>query len=259
MTPGKAAELFARVGSMAPSKSSLDRLPKALGQRWEEERETFESALRDALEVPEGATTVAVSIDGVLAPVDGANSPTDVHRKAAKEGRQSKGPAGYRELGCATLAFCDDKGDLLSALRFGRSPESKKLTLKDTLRRDLAHVLAQHPNLRLGKISDAGGDNWEFFDTLPEGPTILNFSHASEHLAAALTAVHGEGTMKSRHQFEALRERLLLEEDGAEAVINALTYLRRKHPRIARVALELRYFRKNKERMRYADWKKQDS
>lgn len=255
MTPGKAAELFGRVGSMTPSKSSLDRLPKSLGARWEANREEFESALRDALEVPEGATTIAVSIDGVLAPVDGANSPTDVRRKAAKEGRQSKGPAGYRELGCATLAFCDDNGELISAIRFGRGPESKKLTLKDTLRRDLAHILAQHPDLRLAKIADAGSDNWEYFDTLPEGPTILDFVHATEHLAAAVTAVHGEGTMKTRHEFERLRERLLTESDGAKAVINALTYLRQKHPRIARIAQELRYFRKNRERMRYAEWK----
>jgi hypothetical protein len=35
MTPQKAENLFARVGNMDPSKSSLDRLPKALGERWE--------------------------------------------------------------------------------------------------------------------------------------------------------------------------------------------------------------------------------
>jgi len=34
MTPQKAEELFGRVGNMDPSKSSLDRLPKALGARW---------------------------------------------------------------------------------------------------------------------------------------------------------------------------------------------------------------------------------
>jgi hypothetical protein len=155
MTPKKAEELFARVGNMEPSKSSLDRLPKALGERWEQAREGFEQVLREALVVPEGACTIAVSIDGVLAPIDGGRSPTEVRGVAAAEGRQSKGPAGYREIGCATLAFCDDKGDLLSAIRFGRGPEPKKLTLKDTLRRDLAHLLEQRPDLRLCKVTDA--------------------------------------------------------------------------------------------------------
>ena len=259
MTPQKAEELFERVGNMAPSKSSLDRLPKALGARWEAEREKYEAVLREAIVVPEGATTLAVSIEGVLAPIDGGNSPTDVRREAAAEGRRSKGPAGYREVGCATVAFCDDKGDLISAIRFGRGPESKKLTLKETLKRALAHVLAQRPDLRLAKITDAGSDNWEYLATLPEGPEILDFFHATEHLAAALAAVTGDGTFATRHKFEALRERLLMEDDGVDAVINALTYLRRKHPRIQRVAQELRYFRKNRKRMRYAEWRRQGS
>jgi 6-phosphogluconate dehydrogenase len=38
MTPQVAEELLARTGNMEPSKSSLDRLPKALNERWEDER-----------------------------------------------------------------------------------------------------------------------------------------------------------------------------------------------------------------------------
>jgi hypothetical protein len=256
MTPQKAEDLFARVGNMEPSKSSLDRLPKAIGARWEAKREHYEQTLREALVVPDDARTVAVSIDGVLAPIDGGSSPTQVRADAASEGRLSKGPAGYREMGCATLAFCDDKGDLISAIRFGRGPEPKKLALKETLRRDLAHVLAQRPDLRLAKITDAGSDNWEYTATLPEGPEILDFFHATEHLATALAAVHGDGTFATRHKFEALRERLLTDDRGAEAVIRALAYLKRKHPRLSVLARELAYFRHNKHRMRYAQWKR---
>lgn len=257
MTPKKAEELFDRVGNMSPSKSSMDRMPKALGKRWEQDREKYEQVLREAIEIPEEAKSVAVSIDGVLAPIDGGNRPTDVRGAAASEGRLCKGPVGYREIGCATLAFCDEKGDMISAIRFGRGPESKKVALKDTLSKDLEHVLAQRPDLRLAKIADAGGDNWEYFATLPEGPEILDFFHATEHLAAAIAAVHGDGTFATRHKFEFLRERLLTEDDGVNAVINALAYLHRKHPRKKRVGQVLRYFRKNRKRMRYAEWKRE--
>jgi hypothetical protein len=257
MTPQKAEDLFGRVGNMEPSKSSLDRLPKALGERWEAEREKYEQVLREAIVVPEEAYSIALSIDGVLAPIDGGASPTEVRASAASEGRRSKGPAGYREMGCATLAFCDVKGDLISAIRFGRGPESKKLTLKETLRKDLAHVLEHHPELKLAKITDAGGDNWEYTATLPPGPEILDFFHATEHLAAAIAAVYGDGTIATRHKFELLRERLLMEDCGAEAVIDALAYLKRTHPRLAKVTKVLAYFRKNKNRMRYAQWKRE--
>jgi hypothetical protein len=254
MTPQSGEELFERVGNMDPSKSSLDRLPKALGERWEAGRETYEQVLREAIVVPDEAFTVAVSIDGVLAPIDGGTKPRELRSDAESQGRLCKGPVGYREIGCATLAFCDAKGDLISAVRFGRCPEPKKVTLKDTLRRDLAHVLAARPDLRIAKISDAGGDNWEYMATLPEGPEILDFFHATEHLAAALAAVYGDGKLETRHKFESLRERLLTEERGVDAVINALQYLRSKHKRIKTIGTVLRYFRKNRHRMRYAEW-----
>ena len=69
--------------------------------------------------------------------------------------------------------------------------------------------------------------------------------------------MHGEGTFATRYKFEELRERLLMDDDGAKSVIGALVHLRNKHPRIKRVATVLAYFRKNKHRMRYAEWKRQ--
>ena len=125
MTPQKAEDLFGRVGNMEPSKSSLDRLPKALVERWEANREKYEEVLRDAIVVPENAHSIAVSIDGVLAPIDGGERPTEVRANAEAEGWTSKGPAECREMGCATLAFCDAKGDLISAIRFGRAPSRR--------------------------------------------------------------------------------------------------------------------------------------
>lgn len=42
LTPQESEELFAMLGNMAPSKSTLDRLPKALHARWEAHRVAFE-------------------------------------------------------------------------------------------------------------------------------------------------------------------------------------------------------------------------
>jgi hypothetical protein len=90
MTPQKAEELFERVeGGMQPSKSSLDRLPKLVSERWESEREEYEAALRDAIVIPEGAVSVAVSIDGVMAPMEGTK-PVEKRNAAADEGRICK-------------------------------------------------------------------------------------------------------------------------------------------------------------------------
>ena len=45
-------------GGLKPSKSSLDRLPKQLGQRWERERIEFEDVLRAQERVPAEAVSM---------------------------------------------------------------------------------------------------------------------------------------------------------------------------------------------------------
>jgi len=257
MTPKKSEELFERVGNMDPSKSSIDRLPKLLSERWEGDRAALEAALRDGLEIPEGTVSIAVSLDGVLAPIDGGNSPTQVRADAAAEGRTSKGPAGYREAGCATVAFCDAKGDLLGAIRMARAPETKKATLKQMLVNEVSAVLAKQPNLKLVKVADGAADNWDFLSSplLPAGEEALDFFHASEHLHAAIAAAYGDGTRETRHRHETLRETLRDEVDGADKVIRALKHLTAKHPQKKSIAVELAYFRKNRRRMHYAELK----
>lgn len=256
MTPQAAAETFATVGSMTPSKSSLDRLPKRLSEVWEASREEHEAALRDAIVVPEGAVSVAVSIDGVLAPIDGGRRPAEVRDAAAREGWTSKGPAGYREVGCATLTFCDDNGDMLGAIRMARAPEPNKRTLKDTLAADLIAVLKNAPQLKVAKIADGVDDNWSFLsEELPDGAEALDFFHASEHLHAAIAAAYGDGTTKTRHRYEELREILRDEPGGVGRVIRALDHLRKQHPRSEHLRRCAAYYRKHKHRMDYAGLK----
>ena len=48
-----------------------------------------------------------------------------------------------------------------------------------------------------------------------------------------------------------------MDDDGAKAVIAALVHMKRKHPRLTKIAKVLAYFRKNRHRMRYAEWKRE--
>lgn len=90
--PQKASELFERIGNMTPSKSTLDRLPKSLSKVWEADRNNYEAMLREATEVPSGTHTIAVFIDGVLAPmVDGGRA--DKRKEAAARGQLTIGRA----------------------------------------------------------------------------------------------------------------------------------------------------------------------
>jgi hypothetical protein len=256
MTPALAEELFERVGSMAPSKSSLGRLPKEVSGRWESDRKHFEAALREVTTIPEATASIAVSIDGVLAPMNDGGA-VQVRERAASDGRLSKGPAGYREIGCATISFCDEDGEMISAIRIARMPEFKKATLKASLLEELRCIWERRPDLRVIKIADAAADNWDFLGKIPIGEELIDFWHAAEHLGHAIAAAYGDGTLKTRHRFAELRDTLLEIDDGVERVIRSLDHLRRQHPRSKTIADALQYFRKHRKRMRYAAMKSQ--
>jgi len=254
LTPKESEEMFALVGGMNPSRSLLDGLPKQLSERWEGERLTFEAQLREEEGVPKEAAIVAVSLDGVMLPMKDGEREAKRQRAAAAE-KHLRGPFGHREVGCATLTFYDRGGERLRTLRLARMPESKKTTLKETLAAELAKVLAERPHLRLVKIADGARDNWTYLsEALPRGREIVDFYHAAEHLHAALAAAYGETSLKGRSQFEKLRHVLRYESKGVDKVIRALLYLRSRHPRSKKIAAELKYFRRNRRRMRYAGW-----
>lgn len=252
LTPQEAETVLGELGNMRPSKSSLDRLPKALSARWEAGRETFEAGLRRPFEISEQAYMVSVSLDGVMVPMkDGERA--EKRQQARDCGKRARGPAGYQEAGCGTLSFFDAAGERLDTVRMARMPEAKKATLKTMLAAELQDVLAQRPDLRLVKLADGAKDNWSFLSgELPEGVELIDFYHAAEQLKDAFDAAYGENNPKAIAQFEKHRHTLRHDPDGTDKVIRALAYLRRKHQRRQRIAQVLRYFRRNRSRMGYA-------
>ena len=253
MTPSEGEVLLRELGNMAPSKSSLDRLPKGLSARWEASREGFESTLREATMVPEEAVTVAVSLDGVMVPMKDAQRAQKRERSRAA-GRRMKGPAGYQEAGCATLSFYDADGERLDTASLARMPEPKKATLKTMLSAELETVLGRRPELHVVTVADGAHDNWRYLDTLaPEATAVVDFYHATEQLKSGLDARYGENDARGRAQFHKLRHLLLDDPNGVEKVIRALDYQHKKYPRRTRIGEVLRYFRRNRHRMRYAD------
>jgi hypothetical protein len=248
--PAEAEEFFARHVGMSPSRSSLDRLPKALSAHWEDARPQYEADVRAVEVVPAVAVAVAVSLDGVLTPMkDGGRA--DKRAATAAEGRPTKGPAGYREVGVGTVSLYDADGERLSTVVQGRMPESKKAELKASLAEELQHIRAQRPDLVVVKVADGARDNWTWLSRVaPGGIEVVDYFHAAQHLRTAVDAAHGEGTPRALAVAAKLRERLLTP-NGVESVIRSLRHLATSHPKSKVLRRELAYFRNNRRRMRY--------
>jgi hypothetical protein len=251
LTPKEGEELFDLLGNMTPSKSTLDRLPQALSVHWEPQRPHFAATLRQQEAIPAEAVAMAVSLDGVMAPMqDGERQAKRPHARA--KGQMPRGPAGYQEVGCATVSYYDRHGERLCTRRMARMPESNKATLKSQLTAEVMGALIQRPALRVVKVADGAPDNWSSLgQTLPFGAEGLDFSHAAAHLGDALGAAYGEGTPQYQARFATLREVLRDAPEGVDTVMGALCRLRTRSPRRQAIHKALAYFRAHRHRMHY--------
>ena len=257
LTPKESEELFELIGNMTPSKSTLDRLPKGLSIHWEAQRPRFEDALRKQETVPPEAVSMAVSLDGVMAPMkDGKRQAK--RQEARTKGKSPSGPSGYQEVGCGTVSYYDRFGERLVTRRMARMPETNKVTLKSQLTHEVINALIERPNLRVVKVADGASDNWTYLgETLPFGEEVLDFYHAADHLSDALKGVYKEGTPKYQERLTTLREVLRDTPQGVDKVIKALCRLRSRYPRRQAIHKTIAYFREHRHRMRYSDLQEQ--
>jgi hypothetical protein len=259
-TPKEAATLIAEWGGMEPSSSSLDRLPKALSEKWETERQAFEAELRSQEQIPREAVAVGVSLDGVLVPLKKGEHAAETAAHPGDD-KSAQGPAGYKEVGCGTVSFYDPDGERLKTVRYARMPEPKKASLKSELEAELKSILNVRPDLKLVLLADGAVDNWSFLEGLPKclgrvrdpGKEAVDLFHVLERVKKALDAYYGEDSSDSRAEFVRMRIWLREKDDGAERVIRALRYRRDRSTGSAKkaIAAQIEYFEKRKEKMRY--------
>jgi len=269
MTSAESAALFREFGIEGPSSSTCDRIPKIVGKGWEAHRVEWEEALRAAETVPEEATVLAASLDGVMVPDKEAQREAKVEREKKKKNlsKATGGPAGYREVGCGTVSLFaqEDEGPKrLQTIRYGRAPEAKKKTLTEQLEAEVEAILATRRDLILVALADGAEENWRFFD----GPRwagatkIVDYGHASQHLKTGLAAYYGEESVEGRAEYERLKVILKEQADGVGTVIEALLKLERSLRARARASArqkklvrgERKYFENQRERMDYATY-----
>jgi len=263
LPPRTAAELFEEIGGMKPSHMTINQQPKTISERWETHRLVWENTLRQAEDIPVDMATLAVSLDGVMAPV----RQDDGTKKAISPGKQASGPRGYREIGCGSVSLYNQEGERLQTVRYGRMPEHKKATLRQQLTAECQHIAQQAPHLKVVKLADGARDNWDYLSTLELGlPAadieqieIVDFCHAADHLKNGCDAIWFRDPDQCQAEFESLRLALKEEDGGADKVIDTfiagLTSLSAKGQEA--LQKELTYFRNQRPRMEYAAYLRQ--
>ena len=265
LTPGESEALFDELEGMRPSRASLDRLPKTLSAQWENQRQEWETALRTQETVPAEAAAMAVSVDGVMIPMkDGA---VDRIAKQTEPGKHASGPTGNQEVGCGTVVLYDAEGERVQTVRYGRMPESKKVTLQQQLHAEVSSIVALRPDLIRVYLADGAKDNWRLLNEIERAlnlpvqtcVNIVDFYHACEHLKNGCDAAWGESTPRGKAEFERLKTLLKEADQGADQVIRVLKYRfgRARGTKRQRLEQELTYFRNQRPHMDYAEYLRQ--
>jgi hypothetical protein len=239
VTPAEAKRLFDELGGMTPSSSSLTRLPGKLNAIIEKRPQELLNKLNEQLAVPEQATTVSVSLDGVM---------------IATRDQVLPGDSKWGEASCGTISYSDAQGEVISTQYFARMPEYKKRSLKKQLAGTMEVILQKRPDLSVVKVADGARDNWKFLEgQLGEGDSVLDYYHASQHLYEAMEAIHGTSSAQAQKWHKKYRKILRDDPKGITKVINHLQYKSTRKVRDAEgLATQIRYFKNNKRRCQYA-------
>lgn len=214
-------------GGMSPSRTKLEHLPTRVNQTVKQHREELEAELRSNYEIPQEAVSVGVSLDGVMVMLV-VNNRKVLADKAKKAGRQVRGPIGSSEASVGSVSFYDAKGERLMTRRFARMPEEGKKTLKNILRREVAHIRRLRPDLVLVAISDGAPNNWTFLESLRPDHQIVDFYHTMEHIKRRLDAALGVNKPRNQEVYAQMRQTLLEVPDGHKRVFEALEALEKE-------------------------------
>lgn len=190
----EAAEIGARIGAMDYSAPSFQHVARYLGEVWEEGRDTYETAVVEAEEIPVEATSASVAIDRVSLLM---NEDDELN---------------WRMAYCGCVTMYDAAGEPLQCWRYGRLHGDAPI-LRESMEWDVKTLLEKRPDLDLITLSDGAPEMGAILDAdYPDAPRLVDFYHLIEKLSAAAKAFLGaENASKTLAKWKLS----LLNEDGA--------------------------------------------
>jgi hypothetical protein len=267
LSPSGTRELLGKVLVRAPSEKAIRRVVADVGQWAEEGWDELEYRVAEEAPLPEGDTLV-VSIDGVNVPMREEGVKTG--RPAERPGVRDKNETTtiWREAGVGTISIYNagDGGDIapekLATRCSARMPEPGMDTSFDQQSWAASELSRERSFSEVVVICDGKPSLWKTIDQIPlyAGATqILDFFHVTEHLSRAAEAIFGKKDEKANRWYGKYRALLLEDEGGLESLLRSLRYYRRAlrsgSERRKIVDRVLRYFGRNRERMRYAEFR----
>ena len=142
-----------------PSRSTLERVAKAMGTAARRVAPQIERRVRQAERVPEGAVAIVLGLDRTAVPMeeDLADGTPPKRRRTTPYVRTPPAPVtvNYRMAYVGTVSFHDAEGTELATRHYGAAAhEAPTDRLVRPMLADLRHALQQMPTLAVGVVQD---------------------------------------------------------------------------------------------------------
>jgi hypothetical protein len=256
-----------------PSRSTLERMAKAIGTEAKTEAPRIEPVLRRAERLPEEARGVSLGLDRTSVPMEEdrpKDSPPKTRRKERTKAYVRKKPepvdVNYRMAYVGTISLVDKAGEELVTRRYVARPDAEPDEVVDKLMADLRNDLRQDSSLEVGVVQDGAPELWGAVGRGLEKTVekkwsgVIDRYHLDERLAAALQLVEPRGDERKK-QLAAWNEDL---DTSDRAIERIQEWLGDRIPKAemkgddeaGKYLAHLVYLENNHARMRYATHKR---
>lgn len=150
-----------------PSRSTLERLGKAVGTQVTQAAPRLEPRVRQAETLPDAAHAVSVGVDRTTVPMEEVRSPStppSTHRKRRTTPYVRTPPppidVKYRMAYVGTVSVVDAAGEALVTRRYAISSVDDPAALVERMMADVRRAREQDPRLPVGVVQDAAPELW---------------------------------------------------------------------------------------------------
>ena len=270
VTPAETETMLQKCALFQPSSTAIKNIVNEMGE-WVEEHV---SAVREQMKIddaaPENTRVLAASLDG-------ANVPLREHgpkrgRPGERPGKQENTSQGttYKNAMVGSITHYGEvpegqKSPARLASRYlARMPEDRAPTFKAAFERTLEDAESMLPEgIDKVLVCDGARGLWKYIEDnerFAQYEKILDYFHAAEHLSALSEALFGKKSEAGTKWYDKYREKLLNEDLAAHAIISSADYYlaqnKRSKAEHADALREQTFFRRNKHRMTYADFRR---
>lgn len=268
MTSAEAQVLLEKCALFHPHRTQVKILSRDMGKVIETHRAELNERIRAEEEIPEAASALAVSMDGVNTLMREAGAKRGRPAERPTEVRQSENTA-YRNAMVGTVSLygpVPEGGktpERLSTRYVARMPEENAVAFKSDLEAEMAALLARLPtDIPKVFLCDAARSIWNYHGQsalFHEFEPLVDCCHTLEHLSRVAEALFGKGTGEARRWFDKYTAVLIEKEDGARRLLRSLDYYGKTKSLepSERQAFEQqrKFFANNAHMMNYADFR----